>query len=283
MSSNCLDLLPCDGEIKAAFFDIDGTLLKSDGNYSLATLVQLERVRKLGVKTAAATGRPHYGAKFLQKDLSIIDAGVYFSGALVYRPATGETLMESSIEPDSVHAMLEVLRSNDIYYEIYGKQDYCVDHKRVPLLTQTHAQHLRCVPANTDAIEWLQSQSVFKFILGADQHQSPHLLDEIEQQFPQLIFAYSQFPAFPNWRFANVISGNASKHKAFDLLLDYYRISSENVVSFGDSQSDEVFLSRAGYGVAMGNASERVKAVARYVTTNADDDGVAEALRRMIP
>ena len=37
-------------------------------------------------------------------------------------------------------------------------------------------------------------------------------------------------------------------------------------------------LQVAGIGVAMGNANEPLKAVADYVTTSVDDDGVKRAL-----
>ena len=37
-------------------------------------------------------------------------------------------------------------------------------------------------------------------------------------------------------------------------------------------------MMQAGIGVAMGNASDEVKAVADYVTTSVDDDGVLNAL-----
>ena len=37
-------------------------------------------------------------------------------------------------------------------------------------------------------------------------------------------------------------------------------------------------IKQAGIGVAMGNASDEVKAVADYVTTSVDDDGVLNAL-----
>jgi len=54
-------------------------------------------------------------------------------------------------------------------------------------------------------------------------------------------------------------------------------------MAVGDSHSDMIFIQRAGVGVAMGNASERVCSVADYVTLTADDDGVAFALATLIP
>ena len=52
-------------KIKAAFFDIDGTLLGLNGHYTSASKQEILRVRSLGVKTAVASGRPYFAAKFI--------------------------------------------------------------------------------------------------------------------------------------------------------------------------------------------------------------------------
>ena len=50
-------------------------------------------------------------------------------------------------------------------------------------------------------------------------------------------------------------------------------------MAFGDGGNDMDMLAYAGMGVAMGNAKEKVKACANYVTDSVDDDGVVTALK----
>ena len=50
-------------------------------------------------------------------------------------------------------------------------------------------------------------------------------------------------------------------------------------MAFGDGGNDIAILRQAGIGVAMGNANDDVKAVANYVTSSVDDDGIANALK----
>jgi hypothetical protein len=59
-------------------------------------------------------------------------------------------------------------------------------------------------------------------------------------------------------------------------------ISLEQVMGIGDGPNDVPILSAVGLGVAMGNASEDVKRCARYVTSDVDHNGVAEAITRFI-
>ena len=49
-------------------------------------------------------------------------------------------------------------------------------------------------------------------------------------------------------------------------------------MAFGDGGNDISMLRHAAIGVAMGNASDEVKAAANYVTASVDDDGIKKAL-----
>jgi len=52
-------------------------------------------------------------------------------------------------------------------------------------------------------------------------------------------------------------------------------IKPEETAAFGDAENDIPMLKTAGVGVAMGNASEPVKAAADQVTASNNDDGIA--------
>ena len=51
------------------------------------------------------------------------------------------------------------------------------------------------------------------------------------------------------------------------------------IMAFGDGENDMDMLRFAGIGVAMGNASDMVKAAADYVTDTVDENGIEDALR----
>ena len=59
-------------------------------------------------------------------------------------------------------------------------------------------------------------------------------------------------------------------------------IDPARVLAIGDSDNDIPMLAAAGFGVAMGNASLGVKAVADWVAPTIDEDGAAVALERLI-
>lgn len=58
-------------------------------------------------------------------------------------------------------------------------------------------------------------------------------------------------------------------------------IGPEDVVAFGDADNDEHMLRECGFGVAVGNASEKAKGAARYVSKGLHSDGVREGLEHL--
>ena len=66
---------------------------------------------------------------------------------------------------------------------------------------------------------------------------------------------------------------------AMDALFRRLGYGFENVMSLGDSLLDKRMIELAGIGVAMGNAQEKVKEIADYVTTDIDEDGIRNALQ----
>ena len=50
----------------------------------------------------------------------------------------------------------------------------------------------------------------------------------------------------------------------------------------GDEGNDVAMIRAAGLGVAMGNAPERIKAEADWITADCDHDGVAEVIEKYL-
>ena len=63
-------------------------------------------------------------------------------------------------------------------------------------------------------------------------------------------------------------------------MAEHLGLSSAETIAFGDSSNDLSMLRAAGVGVAMGNASEEVKASCDAVTLTNDQNGVAVYLER---
>ena len=85
---------------------------------------------------------------------------------------------------------------------------------------------------------------------------------------------------FPND--LEVLAGDIDKGEGLRYLLDRLGIAPDQVLAMGDGDSDLPLLRAAGLGVAMGNATDRLKAAADHVTASCDEDGVALAIETFV-
>ena len=76
-----------------------------------------------------------------------------------------------------------------------------------------------------------------------------------------------------------IMNPSCSKASGVIELARYLNIPLEQIMAIGDNNNDIEMLRTVGWGVAMGQASEAVKAAARAVTASNQEDGVAQAIK----
>ncbi len=265
--------------IRLAFFDIDGTLLDSQGQIKSDLYAAMSLLKQQGIKTAIASGRPYFAAKYLIDELGIRDTGMFYTGAHLYDPLNQQTLSETALTRDSALAVVNAARELNMYVEVYTADAFFVAD--IVPITEVHAAHLRVEPTCADLISIIKAQPVSKLLLGVNRGEQGDLLSALEGAFPQEIFARAYLSAHPQWQFASVVSGRATKESAFQALLEHHQLEAHQVIAFGDAESDMDFLRMAGIGIAMGNANGNVQACANWVTKTADEAGVAFAIHQL--
>ena len=84
----------------------------------------------------------------------------------------------------------------------------------------------------------------------------------------------------PRWhpQFSDLVNRENSKASGIEALLRHYGIDRSECIAFGDGGNDIEMLDYCGIGVAMGNASDEVKAHADFVARSVDDEGILHAL-----
>ncbi len=86
--------------------------------------------------------------------------------------------------------------------------------------------------------------------------------------------------AGPNY--INVFNRKAGKTYGLKKILEYLNLSPHQIMAVGDGENDLGMIQMAKIGVAMGNASFKVKSGADFVTLDNDQDGLSIALERFL-
>lgn len=253
--------------IKAAFFDIDGTLVSLKSKvYPPSTAVALRRLRENGVLLFVATGR----SRFEIQSEHLLD-GLEFDGYLTNNgqdayDVEGKLLYGKPIAPKEAAAILDWVEANGHACWMVSAERSCINRCNARVLEAMDSIHTR-PPEICDLREMLQAP-IYKIVL---------FLTSEEMSVPMSLAPScrtTQWFALGH----DVISMDGGKENAMADILSRYGISQSESIAFGDSENDIAMLRAAGIGVAMGNATKDAMEAADYVTDDCDDDGLLHAL-----
>ncbi len=254
--------------IRAAFFDIDGTLISLKTRvYPPSAREAIARLRARGVACYVATGR----SKFEIRSEHLLD-GIEFDGILTNNGQDaylldGSLLYGWPIDPEDVRAVLHWVEEQGCACWMVSDTQSLLNHADSRVLAAMEAIHTAPPPIGN--LRAMLDGPVFKIVL---------FLDREEMRAP---IALARHTRATQW-FAqghDLIASSGGKRAAMLHMLDTLSLSAAEAIAFGDSENDLEMLQAAGIGVAMGNATAQIRAAADYITTDCDDHGIWNALK----
>jgi Cof subfamily protein (haloacid dehalogenase superfamily) len=251
-------------QIKAVFFDLDGTLISfNTRSIPASTAKALDMLKQKGIKIIAATGR---SITMLDHVRHLdFDGFITFNGGYCLSKE-GELLHRQTIHPDDITRLL----NHTVNPFVLMTQSTTMTSQVTRDIELLHEELRLPVPPLIDI-----NKLDISGILQANVFISP----EGEQRFMEA--------TMPNcvasrWTplFMDVNPKAISKKVGIDALCRHFSIDVAETMAFGDGGNDMTMLQHAGIGVAMGNASQRVKDIADYVTDDTDNDGIWNGLQQ---
>lgn len=81
-----------------------------------------------------------------------------------------------------------------------------------------------------------------------------------------------------NGTLCQIMHAEVSKWNSIQRVLQHLNRDAAEVIAFGDDYNDMEMIEKCGIGVAMSNAVEELKSVAKFIAKSNDEDGVATFL-----
>ena len=273
--------------VKIIFTDLDGTLLSaSQVAVSDRNMSALKKAAEAGVHIVPCTGR---SCGMLPPQLLSSDFVRYVvscHGARVYDRKLGKTLYEDIFTPEQSYEILRLIEKKGIYAEIAAEGTIYVE-KHLD-------EHLEDYPVPTHHIWYMYDRrytavdNIADYFLenriGIEKVNIYSMPDSLYEDIYESITAtgfvrHTRPGAAPDLEFYH---HTLDKNKAVDTLLDALGIDAKDAFAIGDSGSDYDILCKVGVSVAMGNAIQQDKDVARYVTDINTRDGVGKAIEKYV-
>ena len=251
--------------VKAIFFDIDGTLVSfKTHSVPFSTIRAIELLRAKGIKVFVATGR-HKDTINNLGDLQF-DGYVTMNGAYCY--AGDQVVFKLPIPREDVANMVE-LQKNYKEFPIFFLAENRISTNFFNAETEELIKLINFPVPPIEDIDVIKEREIFQMV-------SFFSADEDSCVMPKLPNC-SDARWYPT--FTDIINKDASKMVGVQKILDYYGFNPSEAMAFGDGGNNIPMLKAVEYSVAMGNAVEQVKNVAKYVTTDVDNDGILNALQ----
>jgi Cof subfamily protein (haloacid dehalogenase superfamily) len=203
------------------------------------------------------------------------DPVVCYQGAVVAEPRTGKWLRHEPIPLELAREAIGALNAEGFGLNCYVADELYVAEVTAEARRYADFQHLELHPVG-DLFVWL-SEPPTKLVVIDD----PHVLDDLEQRmkerFDGRLYISKSLPYFLEFA-----SPDVTKAAGLDFLAEHLGFARERTIAFGDGENDVELVGWAGYGVAVENAHDRVKAVADLVCPPVTEEGVAQVLEAFL-
>lgn len=253
--------------IKAIFFDIDGTL-KSFKTHSIpeSTIRAITEIKRKNIKVFIATGR--YFNQIGDLSGLTFDGFVTLNGAHCLN-AEFETIFTNPIPKADIESLLCYHKDTFLFPSLFATEkreliNYIDD--TVIVISQLVDIPLSPIGQLTEA----EKSEILQIDAFINHTQEKEILETV---LPHC--------GTSRWNplFADInVKGN-SKRTGIDKLIEYYGLDLSETMAFGDGGNDIQMLEHVSIGIAMGNADNRVKESADYITDSVDDNGICNALK----
>ena len=262
--------------IKLVIADVDGTLVTPEKTLTPATCAAVDRLRAAGIAFTITSGRPPRGMAKLIEALRLTAPIAAFNGA-VYIEADLRTVLAQHTIPSTVaRAVVDDLRESGLDVWVYHCVDWYITRPDGPRV----AREIGNVGFRPTVVRDIHDvlDGAVKIVGVSENHE---LLARAEAALAERVGADAT-AARSSTAYIDVTHPEANKGTVVREAARLLHLPIEDIATLGDMPNDVPMLEAAGMGIAMGNASDDVKRVARHVTRSNEEDGFAHAVDEFI-
>jgi Cof subfamily protein (haloacid dehalogenase superfamily) len=269
-------------KISAICTDIDGTLLDKNRQISPRTLEAFAALPENFPIILASSRMPAAMAHLLE-DLKRVDNPlVCYNGGYVVRSLKNnyQQVHSSHISVDLCDKIMELAGQTEVHVSLYSGDDWYAPTKDKWTIKEETATKVNAKLEHHHSVinHWrVMDSGAHKVMCMGKKEEIQWLYDALYKRLASSLHLYRSKDTY-----IEIAPKSISKASGLRQVLADYDIPMEEVLAFGDNYNDIALLEEAGYGVAVANAREEVKAVAKEITATNINDGVAISIEKLL-
>jgi Cof subfamily protein (haloacid dehalogenase superfamily) len=262
-------------KISLVLSDVDGTLVTHDKVLTPRAVAAVQALHDAGILFAITSGRPPRGMAMFVDPLKLTMPIAGFNGGLFVKPDLS-LLQQDTVPADIARQSIDLLREHQVDAWLYRGNEWLVTKADAP-----HVEHEAwTVKFEPKVVSRFDDHlaDVTKIVgISDDLERMRRCEAEAQKAFKQRATANRSQPYY-----LDITGKDANKGAVVAYLSRHLSVPVEEIATIGDQPNDTLMFRPSGFSIAMGNASDEVKAQAKATTDSCDDDGFAKAMERLI-
>jgi Cof subfamily protein (haloacid dehalogenase superfamily) len=263
-------------DIRLLLADVDGTLVTKNKVLTEAARTAVQALREARIELAITSSRPPRGLRMLiaPLDLKIAIAGL--NGGLFVKPDL--TVIERrKLDPATAAKTVDLLLEQGLDVWIYTDDDWLIRDPAAPHVAR-ETWILKFDPTVTLSFTAEHLSKAIKIVGVSDDH----ALVAACETLARAALGETASAARSEPHFLDVTNPDANKGAVVLTLAKLLNIRPAQIATIGDMPNDVMMFRKSGLSIAMGNASDEVKAEATDVTDSNENEGFAKAVHKFV-
>ncbi|MBD5505917.1 MAG: Cof-type HAD-IIB family hydrolase [Lachnospiraceae bacterium] len=267
--------------MKLLFTDLDGTLLNNDSQVSDGTKAFLDDFLAAGNKLILSSGRPKDSVLEVKNNAGLTQSGILLicsNGTQIYDCDSRTTIMEKRLPLPYVPYLQEQASRYNLHIQTYREDAIVSPTKDREITFYRRRIHLPLIisPNLAEAL----TEAPFKMLAIS--------LDDFDklESFRRSIADWAEGKIqtiYSSDMYLELFEYTAGKGNAVRFVCDHFGVPLSDAYAAGDADNDISMLEAAGCGIAMANATDKVKQSADIVTElDNDRDGLVALMRKLL-
>lgn len=253
-------------EVKILASDLDGTLLDQNSRISEKTAKAIKEAQNAGIHFIAVTGRSWETAHQIFQEAGIEVDYILLNGA-EFRISSGEIIYQEFIQQDVAEKVIDYLLTARVGLEVNtDKEDFSTDTD----LCQTASVFSEFFQFGEKKPKILK---LFAFSKEAI------LMKNIKNHFSDWKEIFVTSSAVWN---VEITASVAQKGNMLKKVIQYYGVSEDEVIIFGDGENDETMFQKFRRSRAVGNAVSLIRDLSEKVIGYHYENGVAKEIDQIL-
>ena len=257
--------------VKLIISDLDGTALDDNKKLDSGLFEVVPKLKEKGILFTVASGRNEELLGDYIDQLNIDIPYIVNNGGNIYQ--NHKCLVNDCLKQEYNNIIARTLYENNIPFRLFSVEDY-YKYSDSDFFRGRLKNHYISMKEYSPEIE-LSSNHIYK--ITSDYNDHLDIFDKVSRKITESCEGVSYLQAEKNIYCAS--SKTANKGDGLLKLCEMLKISSEEVMAFGDHGTDLPLLEKAGIAVAVENGEDDAKKLADYVCKDNNSNGVSNFIK----